>query len=66
MKLKDVVFWGFTAAEMEQIRAAGGDGEKEYTIGFGQKVSDLIGADILTMITPGGNVSLFKSKGGLI
>ena len=61
MKIKDARFLGFTEKEQKEVcRLSNVDGEEEMFLNYGQMVADLIGADVGTMIQPGGKVSLIK------
>lgn len=61
MKLKDIVFFGFTQKELAAIRkATGEDEDQEYTISLAQEIADVVGSDVATLILPGCNLALVK------
>lgn len=61
-KINEVVFYGFTNKGLERIRKeTGKTGEDEFNVEFTQQVSDLLEVDVITIIQPGGRVSLMKA-----
>ena len=60
MKLKDAVFCGFAKKELERIREAKGSGEREISLTDSQDIADIAEADVMTMITPGGQITFIK------
>lgn len=60
MKLKDAVFCGFTKKELSRIREANGSGEREISLTDYQDIADIAEADVMTMITPGGQITFIK------
>lgn len=61
MKISEVVFFGFTQKELEDIRkGTGRNGNEEFDPGFTQEVADIVGADAVTLIQPSGQISLVK------
>lgn len=60
MKLKDAVFWGFTTKELEKVRKVKGQGEEEVVFSDSQEIADIVEADVMTMITPGGQITFIK------
>lgn len=61
MKINEIEFYGFSRAELEQVRKeTGKDGEEEYDILFSREVADVIGSDVMTLIRPGGTIALIK------
>lgn len=60
MKLKDATFWGFTKKELEQVRKVKGSGEREISLTDSQDIADIVEADVMTMITPGGQIAIIK------
>lgn len=61
MKLKDAVFCGFTKKELEKVRKAKGLGEREISLTDSQDIADIVEADVMTMITPGGQIIFIKA-----
>lgn len=61
MKLKDAVFWGFTTKELEKVRKVKGQGEEEVVFSDSQEIADIVEADVMTMITPGGQITFIKA-----
>lgn len=61
MKLKDAVFWGFTTKELEKVRKVKGAGEEEMTFSDSQEIEDIVGADVMVLITPGGQITFIKA-----
>lgn len=62
MKINEVVFFGFTRKELEDIRrGTGRDSEDEFDLGFTQEITDVVGADAITLIQPGGQISIIKA-----
>ena len=61
MKLKDAVFYGFTKKELSRIREAKGLGEREISLTDSQDIADIVEADVMTMITPGGQITFIKA-----
>lgn len=62
MKINDIIFLGFTRKELGAIRKqTGKTGEEEFSLDFTQEVADVVGVDVLTVIQPGGQVSLIKA-----
>lgn len=62
MKINEVVFFGFTQKELEEIRkGTSRSGNEEFDLGFTQEIADLIGVDVMTLIQPGGQVALIKA-----
>lgn len=61
MKLKDAVFWGFTKKELEKVRKVKGLGEREISLTDSQDIADIVEADVMTMITPGGQIAFIKA-----
>ena len=57
MKLKEAVFCGFTKKELSRIREAKGSGEREVSLTDSQDIADIVEADVMTMITPGGQIT---------
>lgn len=60
MKLKDAVFCGFTKKELSRIREVKGSGEREISLTDSQDIADIAEADVMTMITPGGQITFIK------
>lgn len=61
MKINDIDFYGFTRKELGAIRKqTGKTGEEEFALDFIQKAADVVGVNVLTVIQPGGQVSLIK------
>lgn len=61
MKLKDAVFCGFTKKELEKVRKVKGSGEREVSLTDSQDIADIVEADVMTMITPGGQIAFIKA-----
>lgn len=61
MKLKDAVFWRFTTKELEKVRKVKGQGEEEVVFSDSQEIADIVEADVMTMITPGGQITFIKA-----
>lgn len=61
MKLKDAVFCGFTKKELSRIREAKGSGEREVSLTDSQDIADIVEADVMIMITPGGQITFIKA-----
>ena len=61
MKLKDATFWGFTKKEPEQVRKVKGSGEREISLTDSQDIADIVGVDVVTAITPGGQIAIIKA-----
>lgn len=62
MKINEVVFFGFTQKELEEIRkGTSRSGNEEFTSDFAQEVADMVGMDVVTYFQPGGQVALIKS-----
>lgn len=61
MKLKDATFWGFTKKELSRIHEAKGSGEREVSLTDSQDIADIVEADVMTMITPGGQITFIKA-----
>ena len=62
MKINDIVFFGFTRKELGAIRKqTGKTGEEEFNLDFTQEAADVVGVDVLTVIQPGGQVSLIRA-----
>lgn len=62
MKINEVVFFGFTQKELEEIRKeTKRTGNEEFTSDFAQEVADMVGMDVVTYFQPGGQVALIKS-----
>lgn len=62
MKINEVVFFGFTQKELEEIRKrTSRSGNEEFDLGFTQEVADATGVDLITLIRPGGQVALIKA-----
>ena len=61
MKLKDAVFCGFTKKELEKVHKAKGLGEREISLTDAQDIADIVEADVMTMITPGGQITFIKA-----
>lgn len=61
MKLKDAVFYEFTKKELARIREAKGSGEREVSLTDSQDMADIVKADVITMITPGGQIAFIKA-----
>ena len=62
MKLKDVVFFGFTREEIQRVSI--GNPEEDFSLAFAQSVADALGCDAVTIIAPGGQVALIKYPEG--
>ena len=60
MKLKDATFWGFTKKELEQVRKVKGSGEREVSLTDSQDIADIVEADVMTMLTPDGQITFIK------
>lgn len=61
MKLNDVVFYGFTREELEDIhRETGLIGEEEFFLGFEKKVSSVVGIGVITIIFSDGQIAMIK------
>lgn len=61
MKIKEVMFYGFSKTELEQVRKeTGRDSEEEYTPVFAQEVADAVQADVITITCPDGRILLVK------
>lgn len=64
MKINEVVFFGFTQKELGDIRkGTSRSGNEEFDPGFTQEIADVIGVDVMTLIQPGGQISLIKAGG---
>lgn len=61
MKLKDVIFVGFTKEELAEIRKVKGTGEGKMSLTDSQDIADVIGSDVMTIIVPGGQVAIMKA-----
>ena len=61
MKLNEIIFCGFSKAELDQVREkTGKEGEEEYTIPFSQEVAEVVGSGVTTIISPDGAVALIR------
>lgn len=61
MKLNEIVFLGFTKAEIARLRQeTGRTGDEEVDLNFGQEVADLFGFDVGTLILPGNQTAVMK------
>ena len=60
MKLKDATFWGFTKKALEQVRKVKGSGEREVSLTDSQDIADIVEADVMTMLTPDGQITFIK------
>lgn len=61
MKLKDVIFAGFTKEELAEIRKVKGTGEGEMSLTDSQDIADIIGSDVMSVIVPGGQAAIIKA-----
>ena len=61
MKLKDATFWGFTKKELAQVRKVKESGERKISLTDSQDIADIVEADVMTMITPGGQITFIKA-----
>lgn len=62
MKLSCVAFYGFNRKELENIRKETGlSGEEDFSLNFGQTVSDIVGFDVMTLVGPDGQISIIKA-----
>ena len=57
MKMKKVLFVGFT---LREVQALGINPEEEFSLHLAQCIADAVGYDIGTLIVPGGHVALIK------
>lgn len=53
-------FVEFTKKELSRIREAKGSGEREVSLTDPQDIADIVEADVMTMITPGGQITFIK------
>ena len=61
MKLKDAGFYGCTKKELGKVRRAKGSGERGVSLTDSQDIADIVEADVMTMITPGGQITFIKA-----
>lgn len=61
MKLKDAVFWGFTTKELEKVRKVKGNEDREITFSDSQEIADIVEANAMTIIAPGGQIAFIKA-----
>ena len=61
MKLKDAVFWGFTTEELDKVRKVNGNGDREMAFSDSQDIADVIGSDVMVLITPGRQIAIIKA-----
>ncbi|MCI8401115.1 MAG: hypothetical protein HFI38_03305 [Lachnospiraceae bacterium] len=61
MKLNEIVFLGFTKAEIARIRKEiGKTGDEKLDLNFGQEVADILGFDVGTLILPRNRAAMVK------
>ena len=46
---------------MEKVHKAKGLGEREISLTDSQDIADIVEADVMTMITPGGQITFIKA-----